>query len=84
MIDYWQTIVCFKKMLNQLIWQRLKTKDALLKTKDGLVKTEDGLLRTEDVLLKTKDGPSANRKLLTYILTNTDKPTHPHTDSQLG
>ena len=48
-------IVCFKKLLDQLICLSLKTKDVLLKTKDGQLKTKDGLLKTEDVLLKTKD-----------------------------
>ena len=53
---YGLQIVCFKKLLNQLICLRLKTKDILLKTKDGLLKTKDGLLKTEDILMKTKDG----------------------------
>ena len=62
-----------KKLLSQLTWLSLKTKDVLLKTKDSL-------LKTEDILLKTKDGPSVNRKLLTHILTNI--PTNPATHTQ--
>ena len=41
-------IVCFKKLLDQLICLSLKTKDVLLKAKDGQLKTEDVLLKTKD------------------------------------
>ena len=44
------------KLLNQLIYLSLKTKDVPLKTKDSLLKTKDSLLKIEDVLMKTKDG----------------------------
>ena len=63
------------KLLNQLIWLSLKTKDVLLKTKDGL-------LKTEDVPLKTKDSPTVNRILLPHILTNV--PTHTQTSNLDG
>ena len=66
-------IVCFKKLLNQLICLNLK------KTRDILLKTKDGLLKTEDELFKTEDAPSVNRKSLTHILTYV--PTHPHTQT---
>ena len=47
-------IVCFKKLLDQLICLSLKTKDVLLKTKDGQLKTKDGLLKLKMYSWKLK------------------------------